>query len=159
MSKMKKAIGLFLLITLSILLLGCHFLDSRVSYEKVEKYVNSNYEALETFPYDEMESYFDTAFVKKYLGRKTIVKYVGARGDNDEIIEFFCGGRGLATNSITTGFYYSKDDTPFAFEFEKECVFTETSPGVFEWENSDGSNKFFTQRIREHWFYYYMVWF
>jgi hypothetical protein len=31
---------------------------------------------------------------------------------------------------------------------------TEVAPGVFEWQNEDGSHKYHTEKIRENWYYY-----
>jgi hypothetical protein len=159
--------------------------NDEVPQDRIVVYVNTNYEALEAFPYDEMprplyvdpvtgETYewyeaFSTGapnnlekdkpedldqlqsdFIKKHLGRNTIVK--GIYAQNENILEFYCGGSGLVTGSTSTGFYYSRDDTPFAMEFN--CELTETSPGIFEWQNEDGSHRIYTEKIRDNWYYY-----
>ena len=36
---------------------------------------------------------------------------------------------------------------------------TETNPGVFEWHSDDDSKYIVTERICDHWFYYYMKWY
>ena len=142
--------------------------DDRVPRDKIFSYVNNNYEVLENFPYYEIketstssDSYEakeknENNIIKKYLGNKTIVKSVYAYNDN--ILQYYCGGSGFVGGSTYTGFYFSKNDTPYAMEFDG-CELTEIQSDVFEWQNEDGSHKFHTEKIRDNWYYYLMDWY
>ena len=145
------------------------------SQERIVAYVNENHEILEAIPYDEMpqlllsddgyhyEAYSDNEgrsldqaerdFINEYLGYDTIVLSIDVSDEN--IVDFQCGGTGIATNSTYVGFYYSRDDTPFAVVFEGERL-TETSTGVFEWQNENGSHAILTVKIRDNWYYYWV---
>lgn len=155
-----KKLSIFLsILCAAVFLMGCDPFDDRVYFEEVAKYVNENYKLLEAFPLTEMPSYDDTGFIKEHLGRKTIVKQVSRAWVNEGIIDFYCGGKGNASNSIYTGFYYSKNNEPFSLCFGQECTFTEVETGVFEWKNSDESHQSHIRRIRENWFYYYEIYY
>jgi len=153
---MKKSVAILVLILCTVSLSGCGLLfNDSVPRNKIFAYVNDNHELLEAFPYTEMPKGHQEKkdFIINYLGNKTIVKSVYAYNEN--ILEFYCGGSGLATGSRTTGFYFSKDDTPFALEFDRhELVEIET--GVFEWQNEDGKHKIHIEKIRDNWYYYTM---
>lgn len=170
MAMKKTLITVSLIFALSMIVLlwwfvsGCRgIFDDSAPRGEIFAYVNENYEKLEAFPYDEFEkirnSYDDRgrgreaaeAFAMEYLGYDTIID--GLYDYNETIWEFSCGGSGNATNSTYTGFYFSKDDTPFAMGFD-QYEFTELSPGVYEWKNEDGSHRTYTEKIRDNWYYY-----
>lgn len=157
-----KKIGIVLVLALSFLLTAC---SDEVPRDAIVSYVSANAKVLEAFPYDEMEKILlgeDKSDVKQtkeeelindYLGNSTIVKSVYAY--NDDILSFYCGGSGMLQHSTYTGFYFSKNDKPFALEFEG-CDLTETTPGVFEWE--DERHRIRTEKIQDCWYYYYQEW-
>lgn len=163
---MKKYIAIVALM-LGVFLSGCRsFLDDSVPRDEIFSYVNANYEKLENFPYEKIQNFNDlntgyenyeardkneANIIKEHLGNKSIVKSVYAYNEN--ILEFYCGGSGLVTGSTYTGFYYSKDDTPYGMEFDGYGL-TEIEAGVFEWQNEDGSHKIHTEKIRDNWYYY-----
>ena len=171
---MKKVIISMVLATALILFAGCGVLlnDDSVAQDKIVLYVNTDYEILESFPYDELqkikETYYgygksidekeegekkEKALIEKHLGIDTIVKSVYAYNEN--LIEFSCGGSGMLNHSTYTGFYYSKEDMPHALSFDG-CELIETEPGVFEWE--DERHKVYTEKIRDNWYYYFLQW-
>ena len=91
-------------------------------------------------------------FVKKYFGKNGIVKQVYYNSSG--ILEFSCGGEGLSIGSTSVGFFYSEDNTPNGLGFNY-AGYTETSPGVYFYEDTDYARKNITvERIRENWFYY-----
>ena len=154
----RRVISVVLVSVLSSIVLGCGILDDRVPRKKIFSYVNENYELLESFPHEEIpeDSEEEIEFIKEYLGKKTIVRSVYAYNEN--VVQFYCGGKGLSIGSTYTGFYYSKDDTPFALYFEGVKL-SELKPGVYEWKNSDGTHRIYTERIRDNWFYYVLDWY
>jgi major membrane immunogen (membrane-anchored lipoprotein) len=157
-----KKIGMIFVLALSILLTAC---SDEAPRDAIVSYVSANVKLLEAFPYDEMEKILfseDKSEVKQTkeeeiindcLGSSTIVKSVYAY--NDDILSFYCGGSGMLKHSTYTGFYYSKNDKPFALEFEG-CELKETTPGVFEWE--DERHRIRTEKIQDYWYYYYLQW-
>ena len=155
--KMRWTRLLIILFVVCVSLTGCRLFDDDVKRDRIFEYVSQNHEILESIakgeiPSDDAE---EKALIRDRLGNRTIVKSVYKY--NYHIIDFYCGGTGLATNSTYSGFYYSVDDTPFAFEFPSyELV--ETSPGVYEWKSNTGE-EIITERIMPKWFYYHMVWY
>ena len=167
---MKKALVITTAFLIALTLTGCIGLfialnDDRVPRDEIFSYVNTNYELLETFPYDELEEIKyasddsetkeqkKDAFIKKHLGDDTIVKSVYAYNEN--ILDFYCGGTGMLKHSSYSGFYFSKEDIPFAFEFG-DVALTETESDVFEWE--DKRHNVHVEKIRDNWWYYLLEW-
>ena len=153
---MKKLVSAALIILFSFVICSCSTVNDEVSKETIEEYVIHNQEKLNSFPESDMpiEQNEQERFLRDVLGADTIVKKVYRYNNN--ILEFYCGGKGLITNSEYSGFYYSADNTPFAFEFPTSSL-KETSPGVFERENDSGES-IITQRIIKNWFYYHIIW-
>jgi len=170
---MKNAIILIVVFILSAPLPGCD--SGIVSRDKIFSYVNDHYKLLENFPYHEIEDFaampmdYETQLkfddnekevIENYLGSKTIVKSVYAYNEN--ILQYTCGASGLLDTGSSVGFYYSKNDTPFAFEFGNVQL-NELRSGVFEWhddnynQNIHHGHKIQTEKIRDHWYYYMTV--
>lgn len=159
---------------LGVFFVSRHTNDDNVSYDKIILYINDNYELLEKFPYrkiEEIKSSNDSSEIKKqreegiikrYLGENTIVKSVYAYNEN--ILQFYCGGSGFLDAGTYTGFYFSKEDTPYAFEFTN-LELVEISPGVFEGQDENGvqqihgGHKIHTEKIRDNWYYYIQYWY
>ena len=155
---MKKLIIMFIcILSFCAVLTGCRLFNDDVSRDRIFEYVSQNHEVLESIAQDEIpgDNAEENALIRDRLGNRTIVKSISRYNDN--IMHFYCGGTGLATNSTYSGFYYSADDTPFALEFPSNEL-VETSPGVYEWKNNTGE-AITTERIMPNWFYYHMVWY
>ena len=155
---MRKRVCSFALVGLLLLgLCACNLFSDDVSRETIFSYVKENQALLEECilqdaPRNNLgKPVYDT----EMLGRRTIVKSMYAY--TDSVIQFYCGGTGLSTNSTYSGFYYSADDTPYAMEFPTDEL-EETSPGVFEWRSNTGE-EIITERILPCWFYYHMIWY
>lgn len=161
------------------IILSAFFVNHRISgnktfYNTIISYVDSNYELLENFPYDEIERIKcsnDSAeiktqrkeeVIKKYLGENTIV--TGVEAYNENILQFYCRGSGFLDVGSYMGFYFSRDDTPCAFEFNN-LELIEISPGVFEGQDENGAqeihkgHKIHTEKIRKNWYYYIQYWY
>ena len=170
MKTITKTIAVLLLSALAISLSGCGAPsalilsggDDSVPKDKVKEYVAEHVEKLSAFPY---EAYLETKddskagkqFIRDALGRDTIVRSVYRYQDG--VVDFYCGGAGNVSASIYSGFFYSENDEPHAFEFENEAQFMQTSDGVYEWESPDSRHAFYAERILPGWFYYRMRWF
>ena len=155
MKKTSLAVVLFLYFVFS----GCSSPESR---DTIFSYVNDNHELLEIFPYDELKTlgrwdseYID--FIKKHLGNDTIVVSIYAY--SDDIIQFSCRGWGLSVGSIYTGFYFSRNDTPYAFEFGDGSNLKEIEPNTFYWQCEERSTRNIrTEKIRDNWYYFTQEW-
>ena len=154
MVTLKKGLLLLLLLLAGLLCCGC--VNDDVPKERIISFVAENQEKLnayvENLPEDSeaLEAVF-----RKQVGRRTIVESIDPYGDG--ILDFYCGGTGLSTNSTYSGFYWSESDTPFTFEFHAEDQLKETEPGVFFW-NSGGGEEIRAERILPCWFWYHIVW-
>ena len=79
-------------------------------------------------------------------------------------MQFYCGGSGFLDAGVYTGFYFSHDDMPYAFEFNNLDL-VEISPGVFEGQDkngaqqSHGGHRIRTEKIRDKWYYYIQYWY
>ena len=136
------------------ILLGSH--NDRVPRSVIYDYVNENHELLEALAHEDIPTEREAKrdFINDYLGSDTIVK--SAYPYNDRIVEFSCGSSGLSVGSTYTGFYYSRDDTPFALMFDGKEL-KEIEPGIFVWRNENGTHEIRTERIRKNWFFYDIV--
>lgn len=168
MMPMKKITLISLLLLLCLSLSGCMLMDAMVlgggndsaSKEKVFEYVKENTEALSSFPYDAYRKLTNDeakiSFIQDTLGADTIVKDVYRYSPS--VLQFYCGGSGIVTSSDYSGFYYSKGDEPYAFEFESEAQFTQISENAYEWQSEDQQRAVYTERIQTNWFWYRQVW-
>lgn len=162
------------IITLSVFFVSRRINNDNITYNKIVSYVSDNYELLENFSYSEIEkikSSNDSSEIKKqkeeeilkrHLGENTIVTSVYVYNEN--ILQFYCGGSGFLDVGTYTGFYFSKDDMPYAFEFNN-LELVEISPGVFEGQDengaqqSHGGHRIRTEKIRDKWYYYIQYWY
>ena len=152
----KRVVFLVSIFVFCAVLTGCGLFNDNVSKDRIIEYVTNNHEILEVITEDEIPSEQAEleSWIRNCLGKQTIVKSVYRYNDN--VIDFYCGGTGLATNSTYSGFYYSADNTPFALVFPSDKL-VETSSGIFEWKSNTGE-EIITERIMPNWFYYHMVW-
>ena len=168
------SIAVVAIITLSIFFVSRHINDDNITYNKIVSYVSDNYEMLENFSYSEIEKIKfsndnpeikkqkEKEIIKRHLGENTIVTSVYAYNEN--ILQFYCGGSGFLDTGTYTGFYFSRDDKPYAFEFNN-LKLVEISPGVFEGQDENGvqqrhgGHRIRTEKIRDKWYYYIQYWY
>ena len=73
---------------------------------------------------------------------------------DSKMVEFLCGGFGLAPSSSYTGFYYSPSDVPLGFQGEvMSLVKTDTG---WSYEQVNGDNQYETEKIVDRWYYFHM---
>ncbi len=157
MANKAKIIAISILVLFFLALILVFMRESKlISKHEIEKFVQGHMDALNhSVEHQGTETPEDMANrIQKSL-RWTIVEKVSAYGD---IIQFLCDGKGLSTNSIYTGFYYSPNDIPYGFEFD-EYELQEVEPGIFFWESDGGLKSYYTERIAENWFYYKIEWY
>ena len=69
-----------------------------------------------------------------------------------DFVEYSCGGAGLGSSTAYYGFYYSRED-----DLDRIwCAGTPLVPSGdgFLYEQPDGDNRYYTERIVDHFFYY-----
>lgn len=168
------SIVIVVIITMSVFFVICSINNDNITYNGIVSYVRDNYEMLENFPYSEIEKiklsndnpeikkHKEEETLKRYLGENTIVTSVYAYNEN--ILQFYCGSSGFLDVGTYTGFYFSRDDMPYAFEFNN-LELVEISPGVFEGQDengaqqSHGGHRIRTEKIRDKWYYYIQYWY
>ena len=162
------------IIILSVFFVSHRINNDNITYNKIVSYVSDNYEMLENFSYSEIEkikssndkpeirNQKEEEILKRHLGENTIVTSVYAYNEN--ILQFYCGGSGFLDTGTYTGFYFSRDDKPYAFEFNN-LKLVEISPGVFEGQDENGvqqrhgGHRIRTEKIRDKWYYYIQYWY
>lgn len=141
MKKWNKIIIIALLIILAIY--AIRFISN--PERRIKNFVNQNSEELVTISEASLNSDITT---KTYKGVKVEQVF---RGDND-IVQFYYGGVGIAPASKYYGFYYSPDDIPTAYQNTNSKL---SAVSDDEWEWSDGTdNGGRTIKIMKNWFYY-----
>ena len=136
-----KIFSLFVLVLLIIPLFNS--CEKIYSFDEIKEYVLHNYERLnrlvesaeglkERKPID----------INNYLGSKTIVEKVYYI---EPVFNFYCGGTGIAPNSDTYGFYFSKEDTFFGMEFD-HCKIEENTSSSRTYHSEDGVSFFYTKK-------------
>lgn len=118
-------------------------------YRKISKYVNSNYENLQTV----CETYLKKGIPDKVYDD---IEIDGILGEENKIVQFYSCGFGIAPSSKYYGFYYSPDDIPVTY-WNAPYALEEIQEGEWKWEG-EGDNGGKTKKIRERW-YYYEAWF
>ena len=115
------------IIILSVFFVSHRINNDNITYNKIVSYVSDNYEMLENFSYSEIEKIKSSndkpeirkqkeeEILKRHLGENTIVTRVYAYNEN--VLQFYCGSSGFLDAGTYTGFYFSRDDKPYAFEF------------------------------------------
>lgn len=162
------------IIALSVFFVSYRINNDNITYNKIVSYVNDNYEMLENFSYSEIEKIKysndnpeikkqkEEEIIKRYLGENTIVKSV--YDYNENVLQFYCGSSGFLDAGTYTGFYFSRDDMPYSFEFNN-LELVEISPSVFEGQDekgaqqSHGGHRIRTEKIRDKWYYYIQYWY
>ncbi len=69
--------------------------------------------------------------------------------------EFETGASGLGSSTSYWGFYYSPEDVPLPLMGTAEMRYTPSGSG-WRWEEPEGDNWAYTQRLTESWYWYEM---
>jgi len=75
-----------------------------------------------------------------------------SRDYKDSSINFYCGGRGLGSETSYYGFFYSADDDMTAIWCSGSPL-TRKGKG-WEYQQPDGDNSYYTEKIADHFYYY-----
>ena len=78
--------------------------------------------------------------------------------DNENgVIDFYCGGKGMGSETSYYGFYYTQDDVPKGiFAGTKYCESEQlTADGIgYSHNEYNGDNRYYTEKIRDKFYYY-----
>lgn len=142
---MKKYISI--IIAAVLIILAIHTVNYISNPErKIRNFINENSKELVTIA----ESYLNSdTTIKTYKGVK--VENVFSR--NNDIVQFYYDGKGIAPASKYYGFYYSPDDVPAAYQ-NMNYNLTYVSDDEWKWSEDGTDNGGRTIRIMENWFYY-----
>lgn len=75
---------------------------------------------------------------------------------SESYIDFYCGGRGMGSETSYFGFYYSEKnaiDVKENFDYPKGEVLKQDGKG-YSWDEVDGDNRFYVEKIMDGFFYY-----
>lgn len=166
MKKKIITIVLMLIATIIFCLLVWPYDEKKSNKDKIISYVNDNYKTIEEFSYNNIADINfkskEKEIIKKYLGKNTIVEEIYAY--SDYILQFSCETSGFLDTGIYYGFYFSKKDAPYAFEFGK-VDFIKVGTNAFEWydekgkSNEQNGHSIYTEKIRDNLWYYEMIWY
>lgn len=141
---MKKGIAILLLLCAVVMLTGC----GRNRKETAFRIVEDNLEVLKNdikqgdFAMSASIEGIESVDAEKEVGLSVAIGFV----------EYSCGGAGFGPSTAYWGFYYSEDDDLS----EIWCAGTPlvASGDGFLYEQSDGDNRYYTEHIVDHFYYY-----
>ena len=115
-----------------------------LSKKEIFEIVNENhFEITQAIETDDFEN------VEKIKGIEEI-------SPEENYIDFYCGGKGIGSETSYYGFYYSKnnviDDTK-GINCPKDAVLIPDGKG-FSWNETGGDNRFYVEKIIDNYFYY-----
>ena len=143
MKKLAAAAAILLAFVLLLSLAGSY--GRYRTKENTKKIVIEHLEFLnETIESEEYERILELEGVQK-------LRYWKNDGE-DLIIEYFCEGSGIASAGTYAGFYYTSEDQHVGYE-GTASNFTKEKNG-WRWEEENGDNYEYTERISAHWYYY-----
>lgn len=127
------------------------------SIPKVEQYQRvRDKENIESLVIDNLEFLNECIEIEDYDKIVELTKVKNKKNwknDSDGIIvEYFCKGYGIVPAGQYTGFYYTSIDEPTGFEGGAYKL-TKTKNG-WEWNEPNGDNFYYTEKITDNWYYY-----
>ena len=73
----------------------------------------------------------------------------------ETLVDFSCGGAGVGSGTSYVGFYYSpNDDMTAVWRAPSSTNALIPSGNGFEWQEENGDNRYFTEHICGHFYYY-----
>ncbi len=154
---MKKFLCLCLVVIMTLSLSGCvadlaegaFFLyliaagDDRADQDDIFEFVRENEaEMLAAIEKGEIEAF----------GNRGVVKTVH---ESEMYIKFSCGGAGVGSGTSYVGFYYTANGSAAVIgespSFAEKLV---PCGNGFEWRETDGDNRYYTEQICGHFWYY-----
>ena len=73
------------------------------------------------------------------------------------VLDFYCGGKGFGDSTSYCGFYYSENDLPIGVWCGAKTHETDeliTDGNGYTYREPEGDNRYYTERIREKFYYY-----
>lgn len=150
---MKKIFCLLLLLAMTLPLCACSLLnplvilavigDDHASKEEIFEFVQNNE--------SDLLSAIESGDLASLEGQG-IVQEINTK---EKLIDFYCGGAGFGSATSYVGFYYSPEDDMTAMWYapENTASLLPCEKG-FEWLQPDGDNRYYTENICGHFYYY-----
>lgn len=141
----KITVRFFVCITILFSILFCieQYLKSKAF---VTRYIQNNILELEDYVGDIIDS--------GEIHSKSFYKWDVAYYPAQKMVQFTVASGGFASSHWYKGFYYSQADKPLGFQ-GAELNFDETAAG-WEWNETDGDNNEYTERITANWYWFEM---
>ncbi len=74
--------------------------------------------------------------------------------DSIGMVEFTTSYWGIAPSGVKKGFYYSPENIPLGYNYGGEVLSFLPYEAGWLWEEEDGNNTMYTERIVDHWFWF-----
>lgn len=153
---LKRGLALILAVIMMFSLSGCSdildgaflifllaTLDDRADKDVVFKFVCENEEELlKAIEAGDFSTYENKGFIKEIDADETAV-------------DFSCGGAGMGSGTSYVGFYYTPENDMTAVWCAPSSASALTPSGNgFEWQESNGDNRYYTEHICGNFYYY-----
>ena len=117
--------------------------DDSADKDEVFDFVSENEEdLLKAIENEDFSAYENTGFIKKIDADETVVV-------------FSCGGAGVGSGTSYVGFYYTSENDMAAVWCAPSSASALTPSGDgFEWQESNGDNRYYTEHICGNFYYY-----
>ena len=153
---MKKILSLCLAVVLAFSLTGCTELfggayllfliatgDNRTDKDEIFSFVCENEE--------ELLAAIDTGDFSAFENQG----FVCDIEESETVVDFSCGGVGMGSGTAYVGFYYtSENDMAAVWCAPASADLLTPSGDGFEWKESDGDNRYYTEQICGNFYYY-----
>ncbi len=74
--------------------------------------------------------------------------------DSTHMVEFTTSYWGIAPSGVRKGFYYSPENIPLGYNYGGEVLSFLPYEAGWLWEEENGNNTMYTERIADHWFWF-----
>lgn len=143
--KRRKYISIGIIIFLIICLSSYFFFFRKNSKFYVYQYVKQSHVALEHFAENMLKESGNTE-QRKYHGWDVSIY------EDVNMIEFIVSEFGIGSSMMYKGFYYSPNDKPLGFQGTD--VEWQSEGNGWKWEESDGDNFEYTEKIMDKWYWF-----
>ena len=145
--KRKKYISICVILLIFICILSYFFFFRKNSKFYVYQYVKQSHVGLEHFVEDMLKE-------NDHTEQKTYHSWNVSAYNTSNMVEFIVSSFGVGSSPIYKGFYYSPNDEPLGFQGTD--VEWQPEGDGWKWEESQGDNFEYTEKIMEKWYWFEM---
>lgn len=143
---MKRKIYIFLSFLAVLLVLTCVWVPYSHSKNYIQNYIRKNA--------DELTDYADKTIETRPTQSSRYHGWEVSYYDTTDMVQFLVFGWGLAPSTKYRGFFYSPDDIPLGFQ--GTTVEFEPSGNGWVWEEEQGDNRQYVEKIVDCWYWFEM---